>query len=154
MKKSVENAISELKGTSLKVFLYALKQKNEIGIRETQRILKLKTVSLAQYHLQRLYTLGLLEKTAENKYTLSKECADLRNLKFNIILEFFVFRNWFIPTVSLLATFLITSTGFTILLYFAVSVEAAVYYSIGALFIAGIIAALRGYQIIITLKKD
>lgn len=154
MTESIEKAIVELKGTALKVFLYTLKQKKDIGIRKPQRDLNLKNVSLAQYHLHRLYTLGLLEKNPENKYRLTAECASLRNLKLNIILEFFIFRNWFVPYVGLFAAFLLSSSVITLLFYFLLSSAAAIFYALGALILTGILAVARSIQIIKTIKSD
>ena len=53
--KAIDDIISSLKGTSLRVFVYAVKEGDDIGVRESQRRLGLKTASHAQYHLQRLY---------------------------------------------------------------------------------------------------
>lgn len=53
---------SELKGNTLRVYIYALKNR-KVGVREVQRALLMSNPSLAQYHLNKLKELGLV---AEN----------------------------------------------------------------------------------------
>jgi hypothetical protein len=53
---------AELKGNTLRVYVYALK-KRKVGVREVQRALLMSNPSLAQYHLNKLKELGLV---AEN----------------------------------------------------------------------------------------
>lgn len=62
---------AELKGNTLRVYVYALK-KRKVGVREVQRALLMSNPSLAQYHLNKLRDLGLV---AENngEYEIAKE---------------------------------------------------------------------------------
>lgn len=53
---------AELKGNTLRVYVYALKNR-KVGVREVQRALLMSNPSLAQYHLNKLKELGLV---AEN----------------------------------------------------------------------------------------
>ena len=50
---------SELKGNTLRVYVYALR-KRKVGVREVQRALRMSNPSLAQYHLNKLKDLGLV----------------------------------------------------------------------------------------------
>jgi predicted DNA-binding transcriptional regulator len=50
---------AELKGNTLRVYIYALK-KRHVGVREVQRALMMSNPSLAQYHLNKLRELGLV----------------------------------------------------------------------------------------------
>ena len=50
---------AELKGNTLRVYVYALK-KRRVGVREVQRALLMSNPSLAQYHLNKLKDLGLV----------------------------------------------------------------------------------------------
>ena len=52
---------AELKGNTLRVYVYALK-KNRVGVREVQRALGFSNASLAQYHLGKLKDLGLVRE--------------------------------------------------------------------------------------------
>lgn len=50
---------AELKGNTLRVYVYALKNRR-VGVREVQRALLMSNPSLAQYHLNKLKELGLV----------------------------------------------------------------------------------------------
>jgi DNA-binding transcriptional ArsR family regulator len=52
---------AELKGNTLRVYVYALK-KRRVGVREVQRALLMSNPSLAQYHLNKLRELGLVSE--------------------------------------------------------------------------------------------
>ncbi len=62
---------SELKGNTLRVYVYALK-KRKVGVREVQRALLMSNPSLAQYHLNKLKDLGLVSET-NGEYEISNE---------------------------------------------------------------------------------
>jgi hypothetical protein len=53
---------AELKGNTLRVYVYALK-KRKVGVREVQRALLMSNPSLAQYHLNKLKDLGLVSES-------------------------------------------------------------------------------------------
>ena len=52
---------AQLKGNTLRVYVYALK-KRKVGVREVQRALLMSNPSLAQYHLNKLQELGLVSE--------------------------------------------------------------------------------------------
>lgn len=109
MSKSKNNngdIISSLTGTALRVFTYALKQNESVGVREVQRRLGLKSPSLAQYHLTRLEEFEILEKTPDNRYLVTSDFSDLRSLKLGILTEVYLFRGWLIPALGFFAGFL------------------------------------------------
>jgi len=57
------DARAELKGTALKVYLVLLKRGDEgAGPRTIQRELKLSNPSLVSYHIEKLVSLGLVER--------------------------------------------------------------------------------------------
>jgi len=60
-----------LRGTTLKVYRFMLKQKNPVGIREIQRGLRLSSPSLATYHLSKLEKAGLVKQELEG-YVVDK----------------------------------------------------------------------------------
>jgi predicted DNA-binding transcriptional regulator len=66
-----KNAQAELKGNTLRVYIYVLKKGN-VGVREVQRSLRLSNPSLAQYHLNKLKDLGLV-KEERGEYTVINE---------------------------------------------------------------------------------
>ena len=65
-------AESELKGLTLRIYwhILSLKKKEGIGIRSVQRTLGLSSPSVASHHLEKLRTLGLLEKDTTGEYRL------------------------------------------------------------------------------------
>ena len=60
-KKTQGMVDAELKGNTLRVYVYALK-KRRVGVREVQRALLMSNPSLAQYHLNKLRELGLVSE--------------------------------------------------------------------------------------------
>lgn len=65
---------SNLKGKTLQIYWYLLKTSNSsVGVREIQRSLGLSSPSVAAHHLDKLLSLGLVEKTMRGEYYLSKE---------------------------------------------------------------------------------
>jgi len=62
---------ADLKGNTLRVYLYALKKK-KVGVREVQRALLMSNSSLAQYHLNKLKDMGLVSEE-NGEYAISNE---------------------------------------------------------------------------------
>jgi DNA-binding transcriptional ArsR family regulator len=57
-----DEAENALKGTTLEVYRFLLKNSKPVGIREVQRALNLSSPSLAVYHLSKLEDAGLLKR--------------------------------------------------------------------------------------------
>ena len=57
-----EKLAADLKGNTLRVYLYVLKSTGNVGVREVQRALGFSSPTLAVYHLDKLAELGLVEK--------------------------------------------------------------------------------------------
>ena len=69
---SKADSVNELKGNTLRVYLYALQSSNTtVGVRDVQRKLGFSSPSLAVYHLDKLVELGLAEKSL-GEYRLIK----------------------------------------------------------------------------------
>ncbi|MEM0118529.1 MAG: helix-turn-helix domain-containing protein [Conexivisphaerales archaeon] len=62
----------QLRGKTLKVYLYLLKQKREVGVREVQRELGFSSPSVSFHHLEKLVELGLAVKKENGEYELVK----------------------------------------------------------------------------------
>jgi DNA-binding transcriptional ArsR family regulator len=60
-----------LKGNSLEVYRFLLRNGKAAGVREVQRALNLSTPSLAAYHLSKLEEAGLIKKESGN-YVIDK----------------------------------------------------------------------------------
>jgi hypothetical protein len=65
---------SLLKGKTLIVYWFMLKSdKSPVGVREIQRTLGFSSPSVAAHHLDKLLSLGLVEKTLRGEYFLARE---------------------------------------------------------------------------------
>ncbi len=152
---SNEDIISSLTGTALRVFVYAVKKGDNIGVRETQRDLGLKTASHAQYHLQRLEQIKLLERNENNKYNLPEEYESLRSLKIGILTEIYVFKGWMIPSLGLFAGFLGASLVISLLFFFLLpNTPISIIFSSSSLLLAAIYSSFRTIQIVKSFKKS
>jgi predicted DNA-binding transcriptional regulator len=65
---------SKLKGKTLQIYWYMLRDPDSsVGVREIQRSLGLSSPSVAAHHLEKLLSLGLVDKTVRGEYILNKE---------------------------------------------------------------------------------
>ena len=97
---------SELKGVTLRVYwhILSLGKKESIGVRSIQRSLRLSSPSVASHHLEKLRTLGLLEKDSTGEYRL------VAQVKVGILKNFVGFLGVLLPR------YLFYSTMFTAML--------------------------------------
>jgi len=146
LRDNEKDVIASLDGTILRVFLYTLKNKDNIGIRETQKKLGFKNASLAQYHLQRLYTMGILEKNPNNTYKLADRYASLRSIKIGLLSEIYIFRGCLIPLMGIIAGLLLGSIPIAIILFLIVSPVTAIVFT---LMIIAITTAILIYQTVL-----
>lgn len=80
---------SELRGNTLRVYLYALKN-GSVGVREVQRSLGLSNASLAQYHINKLAEMGLLKEEG-GEYRVAGE------VKVDVLRDFTRFGTILVP---------------------------------------------------------
>lgn len=65
---------SQLKGKTLRIYWYLLRSpSSRVGVREIQRSLDLSSPSVAAHHLEKLLSLGLVEKSMTGEYFLVQE---------------------------------------------------------------------------------
>jgi predicted DNA-binding transcriptional regulator len=65
---------SQLKGKTLQIYWYLLSSpSSRVGVREIQRSLSLSSPSVAAHHLEKLLSLGLVEKSMTGEYFLVQE---------------------------------------------------------------------------------
>jgi len=97
---------SELKGLTLRVYwhILSLNRKESIGVRSIQRTLGLSSPSVSSHHLEKLRTLGLLEKETTGEYRLVSQ------VKVGILQNFVGFLGILLPR------YLFYSTMFTAML--------------------------------------
>jgi len=116
------SAQAELKGNTLKVYLYILKN-GRAGVREVQRSLRFSNPSLAQYHLNKLKDLGLVRDEDGEYFILNEVKVDVMQhfLRLGtLIVPRFVFYAVFFTTFTLFlgVTTLQISTEFPAVLWF------------------------------------
>ncbi len=88
---------ADLKGNTLRVYVYALK-KRKVGVREVQRALLMSNPSLAQYHLNKLKDLGLV---AEN----NGEYSIVNEVKVDVMRNFLRVGTLIVPRFIFYAVF-------------------------------------------------
>lgn len=72
-KEDIGRLERELKGKTLQVYLYMLKRKEPVGVREIQRDLKFSSSSVANYHLEKLVALSLVSQDEYGRYYLTQK---------------------------------------------------------------------------------
>lgn len=100
--KSLGKIEAELKGKTLLVYWYMIKQGNPVGIREIQRSLKFSSPSIAHHHLEKLISLGLVKKDEYGRYSLKEY------LEVGILQSFTKIGRFMLPRYSFYASFFTT----------------------------------------------
>ncbi len=95
---------AELKGNTLRVYIYALKNR-KVGVREVQRSLGLSNPSLAQYHLNKLKDLGLVREI-DGEYEIASE------VKVDVMRDFLRLGTLIVPRFIFYAVFFTVFTVF------------------------------------------
>ncbi len=96
---------SELKGLTLRVYWHILGTKRQtVGVRPVQRALGLSSPSVALHHLEKLRSLGLLEKDSTGEYHL------IEQVKVGVLQDFVGILGFLLPR------YLFYSTMFTVML--------------------------------------
>jgi predicted DNA-binding transcriptional regulator len=63
----------ELRGKTLKVYAYMLRQGRPVGVREVQRDLEFSSPSVAFHHIEKLVRLGIVEQDQLGSYVVTKK---------------------------------------------------------------------------------
>lgn len=103
---------SELKGKTLLVYWYFLKSRaTAVGVREIQRSLGFSSPSVASHHLEKLLSLGLIEKTNTGEYFL------VQQVKVGMLRFFTKMGRFLVPRYLFYSVWLTTMLIFYILYY-------------------------------------
>lgn len=103
---------SNLKGKTLQIYWYLLKDpETSVGVREVQRALDLSSPSVAAHHLDKLLSLGLVEKTVRGEYLLNQE------IKVGILKFFSRMGRFLVPRHLFYAVWLSTMFAIYVILY-------------------------------------
>jgi len=63
----------QIRGKTLQVYVYLLRNKSAVGVREIQKELGFSSPSVAFHHLDKLMSLGVVEKDQYERYLLAKK---------------------------------------------------------------------------------
>lgn len=92
----------ELKGKTLQVYVYMLKKREPIGVRELQRDLNFSSPSVANYHIEKLIDLNLVSKDEYGRYYISQKA------QISVLESFVNVGGRTIPRMSFFAAFFTT----------------------------------------------
>jgi predicted DNA-binding transcriptional regulator len=105
-KRTLDKQKDVLKGLTLKIYKYILKNDKPVGIREIQRALNLSSPALAFYHVNKLEEAGLVKKHL-NGYIVDRIILEnLIRLRRTLIPRYFFYTVFFITALMLLTIFL------------------------------------------------
>jgi len=128
---------SKLKGNTLRVYWHLLQNaQDRVGPREVQRELGFSSPALADYHLNKLVTLGLVEKKM-GEYHL------VREVDVGILKQFIKLGTIILPRYILYATLFTT-----LLIFYATQLRTINFYSLYALILGILATAILWYETI------
>ncbi|MEM2876448.1 MAG: hypothetical protein QXL67_05825 [Candidatus Bathyarchaeia archaeon] len=88
----MEDVESQLKGKTLVVYWHLLRSPGStVGVREVQRTLGFSSPSVAHHHLEKLCSLGLVEKSVTGEYSL------VQDVKVGFLKAFIRFGRFMVP---------------------------------------------------------
>ena len=103
---SAEEIETSLKGTTLRVYRFILKQHDPVGISDVQKGLALSSPSVSQYHIKKLLQMGLIRED-QGGYAIDKVVLDnvIRIRKTSIPTQA-AYVAFFVVTLLILVVFL------------------------------------------------
>ena len=123
--KSASDSKDVLRGLTLKVYRFILRQNKPVGIREVQRALDLSSPTLALYHINKLEEAGLIKKELDG-YVVDR-----------VVLENLVrLRKFLIPRTFFYTVFFATSLVFLVFFLRPVILSREYIFSLGVVIIA------------------
>jgi len=103
---------SQLKGKTLRIYWYLLRSpSSRVGVREIQRSLGFSSPSVASHHLEKLLSLGLVEKSMTGEYFLVQE------VKVGLLRFFTRFGRFLVPRYLFFSLWLSTIFFIYLVLY-------------------------------------
>lgn len=115
--EKIENA---LRGKTLQVYMYLLKRRKSVGVREVQKALRFSSPSLAFHHLDKLERLGLVGKDAYGRYIVT------RKVDVGVLSLFINVMGLALPRYSFYASFFTTITIYQLLTLSAMNISALI----------------------------
>lgn len=105
----VERRSVALSGKTLQVYLYLLRRREFVGVREVQRGLRFSSPSVAFHHLEKLRSLGVVEKDQSGQYRA------LKNVDVDVLQAFINVGGLILPRMLFYATFFTSFTALYVL---------------------------------------
>jgi hypothetical protein len=135
LQQDEEVIASDLKGNTLRVYWHLLRNsQNPAGPREVQRELGFSSPALADYHLNKLVTLGLVEKE-RGEYHL------VREVDVGVLKQFIRLGTVILPRYTLYATLFTT-----LLLFYVTQLRTVNFYSLYALILGTLATTILWYE--------
>ena len=126
---------SQLKGKTLLVYWYLLRAPHSrVGVREVQRSLGFSSPSVAAHHLEKLVSLGLVEKSRTGEYYLKRE------VKVGVLRLFMRLGRFLIPRYLFYSVWMTTMLVTYIILYGHINFPSCVHNVAAILF--GVVACV------------
>ncbi|MGH9992438.1 MAG: hypothetical protein ACREBU_17090 [Nitrososphaera sp.] len=98
-KSSVED---QLKGKTLQVYMYMVRKKDPVGVREVQRDLGFSSPSVANYHIDKLVELALIRQDEYGRYFV------VQKVQVGVLQAFVNIGGLAVPRLSFFAAFFTT----------------------------------------------
>jgi predicted DNA-binding transcriptional regulator len=98
-KSSIED---QLKGKTLQVYMYMIKKKEPVGVREVQRDLNFSSPSVANYHIEKLVELALVSQDGFGRYYI------VQKVQVGVLQAFVNIGGLTVPRLSFFAAFFTT----------------------------------------------
>lgn len=92
----------QLKGKTLQVYMYMIKRKEPVGVREVQRDLDFSSPSVANYHIDKLVHLALVGKDEYGRYYI------IQKVQVGVLQAFVNIGGLAVPRLSFFAAFFTT----------------------------------------------
>jgi predicted DNA-binding transcriptional regulator len=102
----------QLKGKTLQVYMYMIKKKQSVGIREVQRDLDFSSPSVANYHIEKLVQLSLVSQDEYGRYYI------VQKVQVGVLQAFVNIGGITVPRLSFFAAFFTTMLVAYIILNF------------------------------------
>jgi predicted DNA-binding transcriptional regulator len=111
----------QLKGKTLQVYMYMVKRKEPVGVREVQRDLGFSSPSVANYHIDKLAELALVTQDEYGRYYV------VQKVQVGVLQAFVNIGGLAVPRLSFFAAFFTTM----LLAYVSLNLENLNIYAIG-----------------------
>lgn len=103
----------QLKGKTLQVYMYMIKRKEAVGVREVQRDLSFSSPSVANYHIEKLVQLALVSQDEYGRYYV------VQKVQVGVLQAFVNIGGLAVPRLLFFAAFFTTMLGAYLALNFS-----------------------------------